>query len=98
VSHHQNTGQNHDLKIFDGSFGNVAKFMYLGMTLANNKRSRLELVKPTFSCHYVGILSHKFSVLNATVSRVSFKYNSEIQFNSRAGHFRIWIKYLILIE
>jgi hypothetical protein len=30
LSHHQNTGQNHDVKIANRSFENVAQFRYLG--------------------------------------------------------------------
>jgi hypothetical protein len=33
LSHHQNAGQNHSIKIGDRSFENVAQFKYLGTTL-----------------------------------------------------------------
>jgi hypothetical protein len=33
LSHHQNAGQNHDVKIADGYFENVAQFRYLGTTI-----------------------------------------------------------------
>jgi hypothetical protein len=32
---HHNTGQNHDIKIANKSFENVAQFKYLGMTSTN---------------------------------------------------------------
>jgi hypothetical protein len=32
---HQNAGQNHDIKIANRSFENVAQFKYLGMTITN---------------------------------------------------------------
>jgi hypothetical protein len=32
LSHHQNAGQNHDIKIGNRCFENVAQFRYLGMT------------------------------------------------------------------
>jgi hypothetical protein len=35
LSHHQNAGQNHDLKIDNRCFENVAQFRYLGTTTTN---------------------------------------------------------------
>jgi hypothetical protein len=35
LSRHQNAGQNHNLKIGDRSFENVAQFKYLGRTVTN---------------------------------------------------------------
>jgi hypothetical protein len=35
VSHHQNSGQNQNIRIANESFENVAKYKYLGMTLTN---------------------------------------------------------------
>jgi hypothetical protein len=35
LSHHQNAGQNHSIKIADRPFENVAQFRYLGMTVTN---------------------------------------------------------------
>jgi hypothetical protein len=32
LSRHQNAGQNHDMKMTNRSFDNVAQFKYLGMT------------------------------------------------------------------
>jgi hypothetical protein len=34
-SHHQNAGQNLDIKIRNGSFDNVSQFQYLGTTATN---------------------------------------------------------------
>jgi hypothetical protein len=33
LSHHQNAGQSHDIKIANTCFENVAKFRYLGTTI-----------------------------------------------------------------
>jgi ribosomal protein S2 len=35
LSHHQNSGQNHDKKIANRSFENMAQFKYLGTTVTN---------------------------------------------------------------
>jgi hypothetical protein len=35
LSHHQNAGQNHDIKIANRSFENVAQLKYLGMRVTN---------------------------------------------------------------
>jgi hypothetical protein len=54
LSHHQNAGQNHDIKIADRSFENVAQFKYLGMTVTNQNlideiKRRLNLGN---ACHH----------------------------------------------
>jgi hypothetical protein len=35
MSHHLNSGQNHNIRIANELFENMAKFKYLGMTLKN---------------------------------------------------------------
>jgi hypothetical protein len=35
LSRHRNAGQNHDIKIANKSFGDIAQFRYLGTTVTN---------------------------------------------------------------
>jgi hypothetical protein len=35
LSHHQNAGRNHDVKIADGQFENAVQLKYFGMTVTN---------------------------------------------------------------
>jgi hypothetical protein len=37
LSHHQNAGQNYDIKIGNRCFENVEQFRYLGTTITNQK-------------------------------------------------------------
>jgi hypothetical protein len=43
LSHHQNAGQNHDVKIADRSFETVAHFKYLGTTVVNQNLVQEEI-------------------------------------------------------
>jgi hypothetical protein len=43
VSRHQNAGQNHDIKIGNISFENVAQFRYLGTTIRNQNLIQEEI-------------------------------------------------------
>jgi hypothetical protein len=43
LSHHQNVGQNLDIKIANGSFGNVSQFKHLGTTEANQNLIQEEI-------------------------------------------------------
>jgi hypothetical protein len=40
LSHHHNAGQNHNIKIDNRSFENVAKFRYLRMTVTKKKKKK----------------------------------------------------------
>jgi hypothetical protein len=43
LSHQQNGGQNHGIKIGNRSFGNVEQFIYLGTTITNQNLIRRKL-------------------------------------------------------
>jgi hypothetical protein len=43
LSRHQNAGQNHDMKIANRSFENMAQFEYLGMTITNQNLIQEEI-------------------------------------------------------
>jgi hypothetical protein len=43
LSHHQNGGQNHDIKTANRSFENVAQFKYMGMTVTNQNSIQEEI-------------------------------------------------------
>jgi hypothetical protein len=68
LSHHQNSGQNQNIRIVNESFENVAKFKYLGTTLTN-KNDIHDEIKSRFNlgnaCYY--------SVQNLLYSRLISK-------------------------
>jgi hypothetical protein len=43
LCHYQNAGQNHDIKIADGCFENMAEFGYLGVTITNQNLTQEEI-------------------------------------------------------
>jgi hypothetical protein len=43
LSHHQNAGQNHDIKIGNRCFENVEQFRYLGWTITNQNLIQKEI-------------------------------------------------------
>jgi hypothetical protein len=43
LSHHQNAGQNYDIKVATRSFKNMAQFRYLGMTITNQNLIQEEI-------------------------------------------------------
>jgi hypothetical protein len=55
LSHHQNAGQNHNIKIANKAFENVTQFKYLGMTVTNQNLTREEITRRLNSdnaCYY----------------------------------------------
>jgi hypothetical protein len=44
-THHQNAGQNHDIKITNILFENVSQFKYLGTTVTNQNLNHEEIKK-----------------------------------------------------
>jgi hypothetical protein len=57
LSRHQNAGQNHNIKLDDRSFENVAQFKYLGTTVTNQNLIQEEIKRKLNSgnacCHVV---------------------------------------------
>jgi hypothetical protein len=51
LSRHQNAGQNHDIKIANRCFGNVAQVKYLGKTLTNQNLIQGEIKRRLNSCN-----------------------------------------------
>jgi hypothetical protein len=49
LSHHQNAGQNHDIKTANRCFENVEQFRYLGMTITNQNVIQEEIDTCPFS-------------------------------------------------
>jgi hypothetical protein len=45
LSHDQNVGQNHDMKVANRSFENVAQLRYFGMTVTNQNLIQVEIKK-----------------------------------------------------
>jgi ribosomal protein S2 len=45
LSCHQNAGQNHDIKIANRCFENVAQFRYLGTTITNQSLIQEEIMR-----------------------------------------------------
>jgi hypothetical protein len=48
LSHHQNAGQNHDIKMANRSFENVAQFKYFGMIVTNQNLIQEEIKETEF--------------------------------------------------
>jgi hypothetical protein len=68
LSHHQNAGQNHDIKIANRCFENVEHFRYLGVTITNQNLIQEEIKRRLNSgnaCYH--------SVLNLLYSRLLSK-------------------------
>jgi hypothetical protein len=45
LSHHQNERKNHDIKIANISFENMAQFRYLGMTVTNQNLTQEDIMR-----------------------------------------------------
>jgi hypothetical protein len=67
LSHHQNAGHNHDIKIVHRCFAHVAQFRYLGTTITNQNLFPEEIKRRLHSgntcCHSVQTLLDKIIIL-----------------------------------
>jgi hypothetical protein len=63
LSHHQNTGQNRDMKIANRSFGNVAQLKYLGTAVTNQNLIQEEIKRRLISVMLAAIQSRTFCLL-----------------------------------
>jgi hypothetical protein len=63
ISHHQNAGQNRDIKIANKSFENVTKFKYLGATITNKNLIQEEIKRRFISGHAATIRSRTVCLL-----------------------------------
>jgi hypothetical protein len=69
LSHHQNAGNNHDIKVANRSFENVAQFKCLGATVTNTNYIQEEMkrsLNPGNACYHL--------VQNLLSSRLPFKH------------------------
>jgi hypothetical protein len=72
LSRHQNEGQNHNIKIGDGSFENVAQLKYLGTTVTNqnliHKEIKRRLISDNARYHSVqNLLSSRLLTRNVKI-------------------------------
>jgi hypothetical protein len=78
LSHHQNVGQNHDIKVANRSLENVAQFKCLGMTVTNQNliheeiKSRLNFCNACYHS-YQNLLSSR--VLSKNMKIRIYKLN-----------------------
>jgi hypothetical protein len=83
MSHHQKAGQNHNIKIGNRFFENVAKFKYLGMTITNQSfiheeiKSRLNLGNACYHSVQNCLSSH---LLSKSVNIKVYKTNIACSF------------------
>jgi hypothetical protein len=68
LSRHQNSGQNHDIKIGNRCFGNVEQFRYLGTTVTNQN-----LIQEEFKRRLNSGNAYYHSVQNVLFSRLLSK-------------------------
>jgi hypothetical protein len=68
LNHHQNAGRNHDIRITNGSFENVAQFKYLGMAVINQNLIQEEIQRRQESRN-----AHYHSAQNLLSSHLLFK-------------------------
>jgi hypothetical protein len=83
LSHHQNAGKNHNIKIGDRSFENVVQFKYLGATITNQNLIQGEIKRRSNSGNacYSSLQNHLLSrLLSKNVKIGIYKTNFACSF------------------
>jgi hypothetical protein len=76
MSHHPNSGQNHNIRVANESFEKVAKFKYLGVTLTNQNDIHDEIKSRLNSgnaCHYLVQNPFSFRLISKNLKMKIYK-------------------------
>jgi hypothetical protein len=91
LSHHQNEGQNHDIKIGNRCFENVAQFKYLGINIRNQNLIQEEIKRRLNSGNacYHSVQNHLSSLL--TIILPVILYGCETWSLTVREEHRLWV-------